>query len=134
LFYNNRYGRESVPTGQEDLKSSETRGVLTPSELEQGRTHDPTGTAQKEMMLRGKMHGYMRMYWGKRSSNGADPQGLSGPPSISTISTNWTGKSQWIYRRRLCFRKHDRPWGEKIFSSIRYMNEGLRGNLMPTGM
>ena len=36
-------------------------------ELENAETHDPYwNSAQKEMVIRGKMHGYMRMYWGKK--------------------------------------------------------------------
>jgi len=36
-------------------------------ELENAKTHDPYwNAAQKEMVITGKMHGYMRMYWGKK--------------------------------------------------------------------
>ncbi len=36
-------------------------------DFEQARTHDPLWNAcQKEMLLRGKIHGYYRMYWGKK--------------------------------------------------------------------
>jgi len=36
-------------------------------ELEQGQTHDPYwNAAQQEMVVTGKMHNYMRMYWGKK--------------------------------------------------------------------
>ena len=73
------------------------------------------------------MHGYMRMYWGKKilewsktpqegfqtalhlnnkyELDGRDPNGFTG--------VAW------------CFGKHDRPWGErKVFGNIRYMNDG----------
>jgi len=97
-------------------------------ELEASRTHDPYwNAAQDEMKLRGKMHGYMRMYWGKKiiewtaspeeafsaalylnnkyELDGRDPNGFTG--------VAW------------CFGKHDRPWAERhIFGKIRYMNEG----------
>jgi deoxyribodipyrimidine photo-lyase len=99
--------------------------------LEQAETHDPYwNAAQKEMVMRGKMHGYMRMYWGKKilewsrtpaaayrtallinnkyNLDGRDPNGFAG--------VAW------------CFGKHDRPWGERaIFGQVRYMNDqGLR--------
>jgi len=36
-------------------------------ELENAETHDPYwNAAQNEMRITGKMHGYMRMYWGKK--------------------------------------------------------------------
>lgn len=41
--------------------------LYTPSELERGQTHDPLwNAAQWEMVRRGKMHGYLRMYWAKK--------------------------------------------------------------------
>jgi deoxyribodipyrimidine photo-lyase len=76
------------------------------------------------------MHGYMRMYWGKKiiewsktpeetfrialylnnkyELDGRDPNGFTG--------VAW------------CFGKHDRPWGERlIFGNLRYMNDkGLK--------
>ena len=39
----------------------------TPKQLEHGETYDELWNAtQKEMLLRGKIHGYYRMYWGKK--------------------------------------------------------------------
>jgi deoxyribodipyrimidine photo-lyase len=82
------------------------------------------------MMITGKMHNYMRMYWGKKllewsrtpaeafrtaltlnnryELDGRDPNGFAG--------VAW------------CFGKHDRAWFErKVFGKIRYMNDsGLR--------
>jgi len=103
----------------------------TLSQLEKAQTHDPYwNTAQKEMAYLGKMHGYMRMYWGKKilewterpedafkialylndkyELDGGDPNGYAG--------VAW------------CFGKHDRPWPERpIFGKVRYMNaEGLK--------
>ncbi len=81
-------------------------------------------------MITGKMHGYMRMYWGKKilewtktpadgmktalylnnkyELDGRDPNGFTG--------VAW------------CFGKHDRAWFERnIFGKIRYMNSnGLK--------
>ncbi len=105
--------------------------IYTERELERFETHDPYwNAAQEEMVLTGKMHGYMRMYWGKKiiewsrtpeeafaaalrlnnryELDGRDPNGFTG--------VAW------------CFGKHDRPWRERaVFGSIRYMNDrGLR--------
>jgi len=101
------------------------------AEFEAARTHDPAwNAAQKELIITGKMHGTMRMYWGKKilewsrtpvegfktalrlnntyELDGRDPNGFAG--------VAW------------CFGKHDRPWPERpIFGMVRYMNEsGLR--------
>jgi deoxyribodipyrimidine photo-lyase len=100
-------------------------------ELEHSKTHDPYwNAAQKEMTATGKMHNYMRMYWGKKilewsptpeeafrtalylnnkyELDGRDPNGFTG--------VAW------------CFGKHDRAWPERpIFGKVRYMNAaGLR--------
>ncbi len=100
-------------------------------QLESAATHDPYwNAAQREMTRRGKMHGYMRMYWGKKilewsprpeeaferalylnnkySLDGRDPNGFAG--------------LAW------CFGKHDRAWPERpVFGKVRYMNaNGLK--------
>lgn len=95
-------------------------------EFEKGTTHDPYwNAAQRQMIQTGYMHGYMRMYWGKKilewtrtpeeafdiaiylnnkyELDGRDPNGYAG--------VAW------------CFGKHDRPWKEReIFGKVRYMN------------
>jgi deoxyribodipyrimidine photo-lyase len=101
------------------------------ADFEAAKTHDKYwNAAQREMMYTGKMHGYMRMYWGKKilqwtetpeeafkialylnnkyELDGRDPNGYTG--------VSW------------CFGKHDRPWAERaIFGNIRYMNDnGLK--------
>lgn len=100
--------------------------VYSLEQFEAARTHDPYwNAAQREMLLTGKMHGYMRMYWGKKilewtrtpqeafrialylnnryELDGRDPNGYAG--------VAW------------CFGKHDRAWAERpVFGMIRYMN------------
>jgi deoxyribodipyrimidine photo-lyase len=131
-FYNEEYdsfdsipkwAKQSLSTHREDKRDY----LYTLEELESAQTHDPYwNAAQKEMVLRGKMHGYMRMYWGKKilewsktpdeafrnalylnnryELDGRDPNGFAG--------VAW------------CFGKHDRPWGERpVFGNIRYMND-----------
>jgi len=71
-FYNEAYDRfEGFPHwSQESLnkhrsdKREYTYGI---SQLEEANTHDPLwNAAQMEMARKGKMHGYMRMYWCKK--------------------------------------------------------------------
>lgn len=101
-------------------------------QLEKYQTHDQYwNAAQKEMVDYGKMHGYMRMYWGKKilewtenpetaldyaiylndkyELDGRDPNGYVGIAwSIGGV--------------------HDRGWTEReIFGKIRFMNDkGLK--------
>jgi deoxyribodipyrimidine photo-lyase len=135
-FYNERYDSfEAIPDwAKKTLKAhqKDKRPYLySLKELEGAKTHDPYwNAAQKQMVIEGKMHGYMRMYWGKKilewtrtpeeafrnalylnnkfELDGRDPNGFTG--------VAW------------CFGKHDRPWGERpIFGNVRYMNDkGLR--------
>jgi deoxyribodipyrimidine photo-lyase len=104
------------------------RAYLYPLEaLESARTHDDLwNAAQRELVQRGKMHGYMRMYWAKKllewttspeeaqalaiylndkyELDGRDPNGYAGIAwSIGGV--------------------HDRAWFERpIFGKIRYMS------------
>ncbi len=133
-FYNEHYDRFSgFPAwAQESLQkhSTDTREYVYPPELfEKAQTHDPLwNAAQREMVLGGKMHGYMRMYWAKKilewtdtpdtamqiaiylndkySLDGRDPNGYAGIAwSIGGV--------------------HDRAWSERhIFGKIRYMSYG----------
>jgi deoxyribodipyrimidine photo-lyase len=105
------------------------RYAYSVEEFERGRTHDELwNAAQMEMVRRGKMHGYMRMYWAKKilewtespeqamqiaiylndkyELDGRDPNGYTGIAwSIGAV--------------------HDRPWKERaIFGKIRYMSYG----------
>lgn len=97
-------------------------------DFEQARTHDPIwNAAQQQLLITGKMHGYMRMYWAKKilewsasprqametaiylndkyELDGRDPNGYAGIAwSIGGV--------------------HDRAWGERpVFGKIRFMND-----------
>jgi deoxyribodipyrimidine photo-lyase len=136
VFYNEHYDAyESLPDWARKTlaeHAKDRREVLYgPEQWERAGTHDPYwNAAQREMMITGKMHNYMRMYWGKKilewsrtpeegfltalrlnnryEIDGRDPNGFAG--------VAW------------CFGKHDRAWPErKVFGKIRYMNAaGLR--------
>jgi len=97
------------------------------SDLEEGRTHDPLwNAAQRQLRREGRIHGYLRMLWGKkilewsRSPEDAldamvelnDKHELDGrdPNSLSGIF--------WVLGR------YDRPWGPErpIFGTVRFMS------------
>mgnify|MGYP000869423724 FL=1 len=101
--------------------------VYTLKQFEQAKTHDDLwNAAQLEMVMHGKMHGYMRMYWAKKilewsasveeamkiaitlndryELDGRDPNGYAG------IAWSMGGV-------------HDRPWSRrKVYGRVRYMN------------
>ncbi len=136
VFYNERYDSiDAIPDWARNTLKAHRKDkrfyVYSLEEFEMAKTHDPYwNAAQKEMVVSGKMHGYMRMYWGKKilewsktpeeafeivlylnnkyELDGRDPNGFTG--------VAW------------CFGKHDRPWGERaIFGNVRYMNDkGLK--------
>ena len=100
-------------------------------EFERAKTHDPYwNAAQLEMVITGKMHGYMRMYWGKKILEWTDkPQTgyeiglyLNNKYSLDGRDPNSYAGVAW------CFGKHDRAWQEReIFGKVRYMNaNGLK--------
>jgi len=100
--------------------------VYSREDFEAARTHDPYwNAAQMEMVLTGKMHGYMRMYWGKKILEWTpSPQEgfkialyLNNKYELDGRDPNGFAGVAW------CFGKHDRAWQERpVFGEIRYMN------------
>jgi deoxyribodipyrimidine photo-lyase len=94
--------------------------------LGQASTHDPYwNAAQREMVHTGKMHNYMRMYWGKKILEWSEtPQEafqtalyLNNKYELDGRDPNGFAGVAW------CFGKHDRAWAERlIFGKVRYMN------------
>ncbi|MFO8144107.1 MAG: deoxyribodipyrimidine photo-lyase [Candidatus Syntrophosphaera sp.] len=100
-------------------------------ELETGRTDDPFwNAAQQEMLKTGKMHNYMRMYWGKKLIEWIpEPETAFGLMLYLNNKYQLDGRDPNSYAGvAWCFGKHDRPWQERdIFGKVRYMNaNGLK--------
>ncbi len=104
------------------------RGYLySPKDLEAARTHDELwNAAQREMVQRGKMHGYMRMYWAKKilewtaSPEEAQAQAiyLNDKYELDGRDPNGYAGIAWSLGG-----VHDRAWFERpIFGKIRYMS------------
>jgi len=133
-FYNPNYSDfNCFPTWARQTlnfhRTDQREYIYTLDELEKGETHDEIwNAAQNQMILLGKMHGYMRMYWCKKilewsnspeetlkyaiylndkyEIDGRDPNGYVG------IAWSLGGL-------------HDRAWNErKIFGKVRYMSAG----------
>jgi len=136
VYYNRDYDSyKGIPSwAKKTLKkhlNDKREYIYNLEDFENAETHNPFwNKSQKQMIKTGKMHGYMRMFWGKKvlewtkkpqdafkiliylnnkyELDGRDPNGYTG--------------IAW------CFGKHDRPWAERdIFGNIRYMNSnGLK--------
>jgi deoxyribodipyrimidine photo-lyase len=94
--------------------------------FEDGKTHDPYwNAAQREMVLTGKMHGYMRMYWGKKIL-----EWTSSPEDGFRIALELNNRYELDGRDpngyagvAWCFGKHDRAWAEReVYGKVRYMS------------
>ncbi len=94
-------------------------------QFEQACTHDELWNAtQWEMRLRGKIHGYYRMYWGKKIIEWS-PTCQDALETMIYIHDRYAldGRDPNTYTSILwCFGLHDRPWFERpIFGKVRYM-------------
>ncbi|MBV8070661.1 MAG: hypothetical protein JO270_12195 [Acidobacteriaceae bacterium] len=105
--------------------------VYTRGQIENAESGDPLWNAtQKEMLLRGKIHGYYRMYWGKKIiewtrdyQEAADIMiDIHGRYALDGRDPNTYTNVLW------CFGLHDRPWPERpIFGKMRYMSyDGMK--------
>ncbi|XP_041029258.1 CPD photolyase isoform X2 [Carcharodon carcharias] len=131
-FYNKQYDKIEGASdwAQKTLKihSKDQRSHLyTLKQLEDGKTHDPLwNAAQLQMVLEGKMHGFLRMYWAKKilewttSPEEAlqfsiylnDRYQLDGKDPNGYVGCMWS----------ICG-IHDQGWAERpVFGKIRYMN------------
>ncbi len=99
--------------------------VYSREQFEAAATHDELWNAtQKELRLRGKIHGYYRMYWGKKviewSASAEEAYAamlyLHDRYALDGDDPNTYGNILW------CFGLHDRPWPERtIYGTIRCM-------------
>ena len=100
--------------------------MYSAKDLERAQTHDPYwNAAQKEMILTGKMHNYMRMYWGKKIIDwSATPEEAFSVALYLNNKYELDGRDPNSFTGvAWCFGKHDRPWKERtIFGTVRYMN------------
>ena len=104
--------------------------LYTEAQFESAETHDPLwNAAQREMLLTGRMHGYMRMYWAKKIL-----EWTASPEEAFEIAVRLNDRYQLDGRDPNGYTgiawaiggKHDRPWApaRPIFGMIRYMTAG----------
>jgi deoxyribodipyrimidine photo-lyase len=99
--------------------------------FEVAATHDPLWNAtQKELLLRGTIHGYYRMYWGKKIIEWSrTPEDAFEIMVYLHDRYALDGRDPNTYTNILwCFGLHDRPWTERpVFGQVRYMSfEGMK--------
>ncbi len=136
IFYNNYYDSfNGLPNWSKNTLMHHTKDkrdyIYSLDELENAQTHDSYWNAcQKQMIQTGMMHGYLRMYWGKKII-----EWTKNPLDAFNIAVYLNNKYELDGRDpnsftgiAWCFGKHDRPWFErKIFGKVRYMNDkGLK--------
>ncbi|UCF99184.1 MAG: deoxyribodipyrimidine photo-lyase [Spirochaetaceae bacterium] len=103
----------------------------TRDQLVSADTHDPYwNAAMEEMRLTGKMHGYMRMYWGKKILEWSETPEQAFDTALYLNNRYFLdGRDANSYAGvAWCFGLHDRPWPERpVFGKVRYMaDSGLR--------
>ena len=132
VFYNERYDsihslHDWAKKTLSDHGNDKRDYIYSLEDLELANTHDPYwNAAQREMVLTGKMHGYMRMYWGKKIIEWSeDPEKAFNSAIYLNNKYNLDGRDPNGFTGvAWCFGKHDRGWKErKVFGKIRYMND-----------
>ncbi len=101
--------------------------IYTRRQFENAETHDNLwNAAQMEMVVRGKMHGFMRMYWGKKILEWTESAEqameiaiyLNDKYELDSRDPNGYAGIAWCMGG-----VHDRAWNQHpVFGKIRYMN------------
>lgn len=105
--------------------------LLAPEQIEAAETPDELwNAAQRELLVSGELHNYVRMLWGKRVIEW-QPSYESAFALLEHLNNKYAldGRDPNSYAGILwCFGKHDRPWFERpIFGKIRYMTSQSTG-------
>jgi deoxyribodipyrimidine photo-lyase len=136
VFFNDHYDQYAcIPDWAKETleqhKKDPREYVYSAEEFAKAQTHDPYwNAAQKQMLLTGHMHNYMRMYWGKKIMEWSrEPEqafeimlDLNNQYELDGRDPNGFTGVAW------CFGKHDRGWTERsVMGKTRYMNaNGLK--------
>jgi deoxyribodipyrimidine photo-lyase len=118
-----------------DEHASDPReAIYTRDQFASASTHDQIwNAAQRELLESGTIHGYVRMYWGKRiiewSRSPAEALAtalwLNDRFALDGRSANGFSNIMW------CFGRHDTAWAERpVLGKVRYMSEaGTRSKI-----
>lgn len=105
--------------------------LYTREQFDRAATHDDLWNAcQRELLRDGMIHGYYRMYWGKKILEWSrTPQDALDTMIFLNDRYALDGRDPNTYTNILwCLGLHDRPWTERpIFGMIRYMSlDGMK--------
>ena len=106
--------------------------LYTVAQLEKAETYDELwNAAQRQMVRRGWMHNFMRMYWAKKVLEWS-PSNAKAQETLIYLNDKYfiEGRDPGGYAgiAWAIFGKFDRPWGERpIFGKIRYMSNASSG-------
>ncbi len=103
--------------------------ILTRDQLEAAASPDPLwNAAQRELVHRGKMHGYLRMYWAKQIltwSRDADEALAHAIALNDRYELDGRDPNGYVGCAWSIGGVHDRPWGERpVFGMVRSMTHG----------
>jgi deoxyribodipyrimidine photo-lyase len=101
--------------------------VYTREQFEESKTHDELwNAAQRQLVLEGKMHGFMRMYWAKKVLEWTDSpeKGLEEALYLNDhYSLDGNDANGYVGCMWSICGVHDQGWTERaVFGKIRYMN------------
>jgi len=118
-----RWAQESLREHEQDTRAY----LYTYDQFDRAQTHDPLwNAAQNQLVRRGKLHGYLRMYWAKKILEWTasprmameyavrlnDRYNLDGRDPNGYVGCAWSIGGL-----------HDRPWFERpIYGKVRYMS------------
>jgi len=118
-----RWAQESLRKHEKDERAY----LYTYDQLDRAQTHDPLwNAAQNQLVKRGKLHGYLRMYWAKKILEWTatprvameyavrlnDRYNLDGRDPNGYVGCAWSIGGL-----------HDRPWFDRpIYGKVRYMS------------
>ncbi len=116
------WARASLNQHAEDFRPT----IYSLAQFEQAQTHDPLwNAAQRQLVAEGRIHGYLRMLWGKKILEwSSSPQAAL--QTMLTLNDRFAldGRDPNSYSGIFwCLGRFDRAWGPErpIFGKIRYM-------------
>jgi deoxyribodipyrimidine photo-lyase len=121
------WARETMRRHRRDHRPT----MYTLEQFERAATHDDLWNAtQRELLVNGTIHGYYRMYWGKKIIEWS-PTYNAALRTMIYLHERYAldGRDPNTYTNILwCFGLHDRPWPERpIFGTLRSMTlAGMR--------
>ena len=111
-----------------DLHRNDKREyIYTMEQFEQAQTHDELwNAAQRQMVVEGKMHGFLRMYWAKKIVEWTESPEIALQTAIELNDRyQYDGRDPNGYvgcMWSVCG-VHDTAWAEReVFGKVRYMS------------